>query len=130
MTVPLLGTSTEVNEYPVLSMPSILPLSPSTRNALPSGKAKKAMSLTQTQCGVGRAGSFSTTPSESAGSCAQPPGAQTQAARASAALVRARRRPITLRRLAMSCSETLREFDTDGARLVEEQPRPPWDFGR
>src|SRR5882672_10978674 len=51
MTSPDFGRITELKDDPVLSMPSIRPLSPSTRNAWPSGMLKKLMSLTQTQCG-------------------------------------------------------------------------------
>src|SRR6202035_5942507 len=53
MTSPDFGRITELKDDPVLSIPSIRPLSPSTRNAWPSGMLKKLMSLTQTQCGLG-----------------------------------------------------------------------------
>src|SRR6202035_4728991 len=52
MTSPDFGRITELKDDPVLSIPSIRPLSPSTRNAWPSGMLKKLMSLTQTQCGL------------------------------------------------------------------------------
>src|ERR1700730_15621463 len=53
MTSPDFGRITKLNDDPVLIIPSIRPLSPSTRNAWPSGMLKKLMSLTQTQCGLG-----------------------------------------------------------------------------
>src|SRR5438105_46586 len=119
---------TPVNEYPVLSMPSIFPLSPSTRNALPSGNAKKATSLTHTQCGEA-GGSGSMVPAGSGGSCARAVAPLTAAARANAAQARAGPRGwITSPRRAARCSEVLTDLDADGTRLVEEQPRPAGDF--
>src|SRR5437879_9008236 len=109
-------------------MPSIFPLSPSTRNALPSGNAKKATSLTHTQWGEA-GGSGSMVPAGSGGSCAQAVAPHTDAARASAAQPPARPRGwITSPRRAVPCSEVLTDLDADGARLIEEQPRPAGDF--
>src|SRR6202035_1205511 len=68
MTSPDFGRITELKDDPVLSMPSIRPLSPSTRNAWPSGMLKKLMSLTQTQCGPACGASCSAL-NGSAGSC-------------------------------------------------------------
>src|SRR5207249_2199843 len=109
-------------------MPSIFPLSPSTRNALPSGNAKKATSLTHTQWGEA-GGSGSMVPAGSGGSCAQAVAPLTAAARASAAQAPARPRGrITSPRRAVPCSEVLTDLDADGAGLIEEQPRPAGDF--
>jgi hypothetical protein len=66
----------------VLIRPSILPLSPSTRNARPSAMLKKLKSLTHTQWGFARAGSCST-PEVSFGSGAAATGPPTANPRAS-----------------------------------------------
>src|SRR5437588_12412427 len=75
MTSALLGMTTPLNPTPVLSIPSGLPASPSTRTALPSAKLKKAISLTQSQCGPGCCGNISTV-AGSLGSCAHALAAQ------------------------------------------------------
>src|SRR2546429_1291573 len=111
-------------------MPSIFPLSPSTRNALPSGNAKKATSLTHTQWGEA-GGSGSMVPAGSGGSCARAVAPLTAAARASAAQAHARPRGwITSLRRKVPCSEVLTELDAAGAGLIEEQPPPAGDLDR
>src|ERR1700732_857957 len=84
MTSPDFGRISELKEYPVLSMQSIRPLAPSTRNAWPSVMLKKLMSLTQTQCGLAWGASCSALKG-SAGSCA----------RAASAAAAARQAPAT-----------------------------------